>query len=256
MATTKEFVDAMETLVRVHSIYIGSVNGELLVDMPIGRVFEMERAYEGRDEWVDTARDFEFIAKCYRSKFDMTKAKAGDCSGQIVGVLRALHVIKPTADYRARDFQNLTTQVSFKNLIPGDLVFDKEVPPSGKSIAGHIGVYVGDGMVIDCRGRDAGVVKRGISNYNWKAAGRLVGWFEDDVPPFTRNLRYIPDNMMHGKDVLQCQEQLAKKGYTEVGSVDGVFGSKTDSAVRHFQKDQKLEIDGIVGRLTWNALFE
>ena len=262
MATTKEFVDAMETLVRIHSVYIGTGNGELTTSLTIGKIFQMEETYGRRDSsgnplwWSDTARDLEFIAKCFRAKYDMSRSKAGDCSGQIVGVLRALGVIKPTTDYRAKDFQNLTTVVSFKNLLPGDLVFDKELPVSGKSIAGHIGVYVGDNMVIDCRGRDVGVVKRDISNYAWKAAGRLVGWFDGDTPVFTRNLRYVADKLMHGTDVKQCQEELIKKGYTECGMADGIFGLKTDTAVRRFQADNKLTVDGIIGEKTWNVLFK
>lgn len=37
--------------------------------------------------------------------------------------------------------------------------------------------------------------------------------------------------------------------------VDGQFGSGTEGAVKKFQKDNKLEDDGIVGKLTWTGLF-
>jgi len=259
MATVYEFVEAMEALVRFHSAYIGTGNGELLVDIPIGNVFKMEKNYGRRDSagnplwWSDTARDFEFIAKCYRAQFDMTQAKAGDCSGQIVGVLRALGVIKPTADYRAKDFQNEATPVPMDSLQPGDLVFDKPIPASGKSEAGHIGVYDGNNVVIDCRGRDVGVVKRNISDYHWKAAGRL-DWFENGIPPLTRNLRYTPESLMRGEDVKQLQERLGINGFP-CGEIDGYFGKKTDTSVRQFQISKYLEVDGIVGQKTWNALW-
>lgn len=37
----------------------------------------------------------------------------------------------------------------------------------------------------------------------------------------------------------------------DCGKVDGIFGKKTDAAVRALQKDNKLKVDGIVGKNTW-----
>ena len=58
-----------------------------------------------------------------------------------------------------------------------------------------------------------------------------------------------------GSDVKELQQKLISKGYS-VGSTgaDGDFGSATDSAVRKFQADRNLEVDGIVGPMTWDAL--
>ena len=59
-------------------------------------------------------------------------------------------------------------------------------------------------------------------------------------------------NGSQGNDVLELQKILNQNGYklTE----DGIFGSKTDAAVRDYQKKNGLDVDGIVGTNTWGAL--
>jgi peptidoglycan hydrolase-like protein with peptidoglycan-binding domain len=40
----------------------------------------------------------------------------------------------------------------------------------------------------------------------------------------------------------------------KAGTPDGVFGPKTELAVKNFQKDNRLFVDGIVGPRTWLKL--
>jgi peptidoglycan hydrolase-like protein with peptidoglycan-binding domain len=56
-----------------------------------------------------------------------------------------------------------------------------------------------------------------------------------------------------GNPVRRAQKRLTLGGY-DAGGVDGSFGAKTEAAVKHFQKDQGLTQDGIVGPKTWNAI--
>lgn len=55
-----------------------------------------------------------------------------------------------------------------------------------------------------------------------------------------------------GEDVKKLQRELNKNGYSL--DVDGQFGSKTQAAVKDYQKKNKLSVDGIVGKNTWGSL--
>lgn len=55
-----------------------------------------------------------------------------------------------------------------------------------------------------------------------------------------------------GDSVLQLQKILNQNGYGL--SEDGIFGNKTLSAVKDFQKNKGLTVDGIVGNNTWRDL--
>lgn len=56
-----------------------------------------------------------------------------------------------------------------------------------------------------------------------------------------------------GNDVTYLQQRLTAKGYG-VGAVDGKFGSRTLEAVKAFQAENGLKIDGVAGQETWKAL--
>ena len=56
-----------------------------------------------------------------------------------------------------------------------------------------------------------------------------------------------------GEDVNELQQLLMQAGF-DPGTVDGVFGPGTESAVKAFQASRGLLVDGIVGRQTLAAL--
>lgn len=64
-----------------------------------------------------------------------------------------------------------------------------------------------------------------------------------------------------GGNVYLIQHQLENKGYSVGGGGfsnthwDGVIGGNTSSAIRTFQANNGLQVDGIVGQQTWNKLF-
>lgn len=60
---------------------------------------------------------------------------------------------------------------------------------------------------------------------------------------------------MKGDDVKRLQEALVKLGYSTNG-IDGIWGNGTENAVRSFQKDNKLTVDGLVGKNTIKKINE
>lgn len=65
----------------------------------------------------------------------------------------------------------------------------------------------------------------------------------------TRTLKFG----LSGEDVRELQRKLAALGYA-LGTIDGIFGSKTKAAVIAYQASRGLDPDGIVGAKTWAAL--
>lgn len=72
---------------------------------------------------------------------------------------------------------------------------------------------------------------------------------------YTRAL-YFRYPLMRGEDVLAVQSRLTRENAVSPGKADGLFGWKTDRAVRAFQQSKGLRVDGIVGPLTWRVLFK
>lgn len=104
-------------------------------------------------------------------KAGITDLLSHDCSGFISYLMRLAEVWENRRD--CDGLWSYCTEVQRNELIPGDFVFRYESGnPSNKT---HIGLYIGRGLVIHCKGRDAGVVLEGInkggSGY-WHVCGR------------------------------------------------------------------------------------
>lgn len=75
------------------------------------------------------------------------------------------------------------------------------------------------------------------------------GW---PIPELDVEDRPTLENGDSGPDVVDLQRMLPRFP----GEVDGDFGDITEEAVRRYQRTRGLEIDGIVGKETWQALYD
>jgi len=69
--------------------------------------------------------------------------------------------------------------------------------------------------------------------------------------PYTKTLKYEQSS---GALVKQLQKRLTELGYYS-GNISGNFLGHTRNAVKAFQEQNALKADGIVGEMTWDALF-
>lgn len=186
-----------------------------------------------------------------------------DCSGLFVWALKAYKIsIAHGSNTIFKSYCTATGKLSNgkridgKTLLPGTAVF---VCQKNTDNYKHIGLYVGGSKVIEAQGTDAGVCVSNISATKWTHWGELknVSYETNDNSGFPTNTGWHPTvrKGSKGQDVKDMQTMLYNLGYN-LGSygIDGDFGSATQAALKEFQRDHKLNQDGVCGPLTWDAL--
>ena len=116
---------------------------------------------------------------------------------------------------------------------------------------------------MDTRFRYAKELEAEISEAEeWKTAGTVLAVCRQTEEPslcLSNSELYYPyrmiDKSMAGTDVAVLQAVLAARGYY-TGALDGIFGDALDAAVRKFQMDHDLAVDGVCGPMTWRKILE
>ena len=77
-----------------------------------------------------------------------------------------------------------------------------------------------------------------------------------ETTPAEETPRTILKRGMKGDDVRRLQQRLMELGYAlpRYGA-DGEYGSETATAVKAFQRDRSLQVDGVAGEATLTALY-
>lgn len=137
-----------------------------------------------------------------------------------------------------------------------------EIPGLAVRKDGHVGYYIGNGQVIEAKGFNYGIVQTKLAGAKW------LHWYEfpgityvtdatpintDEpiqAPPVDTEYEFGERTLtkgMSGSDVKELQELLMELEYNlpKYGA-DGKFGNETALAVREYEKDNNVKVDGIV----------
>lgn len=118
----------------------------------------------------------------------------------------------------------------------------------------HTGLYVGNGLVIHCSGK---VKKEKLSTWKWTHYAIPKGIEGDvQVPTPGEDMPTLRKGAK-GEYVTMMQTKLIQQGYSlDPYGADGSFGNTTLKAVKQYQADHGLAVDGVVGKRTWESLLE
>lgn len=196
---------------------------------------------------------------------------AGDCvNGAIKGAVWS-ELGKREPKYGSHDCPDKSADGMFAHCKLLKMPFGKIATiPDKKGIAvrfaGHVGIYVGNGEVVEWRGFNYGCVVTKLSARPW------TDWYEipwcdydsaenEPEQPKAEECPYKEPTQLirkgsKGDGVAWVQWHLLKwnSNCLPKYGIDSDFGSETLAAVKAFQKEKALEVDGIVGKYTRAAL--
>lgn len=191
-----------------------------------------------------------------------------DCSNLIKGILwgwngdksatygGAKYATNGVPDLSADSMIKQCTGVStnFKNIEVGEIVW----------CSGHVGVYIGDGLAVECTPRWQNKVQiTAVGNIGKKAGYNTRTWVKHGKLPYISYGEEKTEKKYNG-----TFPTLPERGYLQEGDkgkqarnlqkflnwcikanldVDGDFGEKTKAAVETYQAKYKLKVDGLFG---------
>ena len=207
--------------------------------------------WDGRGQiWTQAMQDKATRAMTVQYGQKWVGRRVADCSGLFVWAYDQLGLDIFHGSNTIFNKHTATTGMLYGEveILPGTAVFQTT---NGRRT--HIGLYVGDGKVIEAHGTRSGVIESDLSD--WDEWGTLSAVDYSGVEPDRVTLDSLKALRKgdSGLTVKWLQELLLAAGH-DLGKADGVFGSKTKAAVEDFQRAHGLTVDGIAGKKTIAAL--
>lgn len=224
-----DFTEYLKEQVRNHSIYVWGAQGQKKPTITEAWIRKREKTKRNADRAI--AHWKKEVREGYGDVL-----RAFDCSG--LGTFFFLKHGLIDHDVNAEGLRNLCREIRRSDLREGDLVFRMS---GGRAV--HVGYAIDGDRVIEAKGRDVGVVESAVRG--WDRYGR--------TPFFHSRILKLTTPYLRGSDVFAVQRKLKEAGFAP-GQIDGIYGKKTERAVKRFQKDRGLKPDGIVGKRTYIAL--
>ena len=153
----------------------------------------------------------------------------------------------------------------FTRIVPGEYLWND----------GHCGIYVGDGLAVECTSAwENGVQitavanmggKYGYENRTWTKHGKLpyVTYEAEQQSTPVSNGKTVTVELLTlrrsenrgNAQIAAAQRILKLMGYYTM-DIDSSFGPGMEQAVRNYQRDKGLEVDGVIGVNTWSKLLK
>lgn len=217
------------------AIYVRGAQGENLLTMTDApgwiRYMETTRRSDYDQHVEEYNRNADRAIALYekRRSEGVSPLRAYDCSGLTVAYAMAAGFI--TKDYTAAGiYQKLCKKIDGVPSIRGQLVFrSSSGSPSGIT---HMGTYIGNGQIVESRGRDYGVVRRSYKESDWQLTGE---W--PDLMKCCSYMQPVLDMDLTAEQVKALQRCLNSLGYTDADghdlTVDGKLGARTKAALEY-----------------------
>ena len=222
----KDFLDLLNSQVN-KAIYVWGADGEILsaMDDPIEWITDSETSASYAQRAIALYNK--------RKKNGIYPIRAFDCSGFIYWALKELGIQK--SDISSRGLMGMCTKIDRDDIREGDLCFmfeDRDGDGYDRSEIYHIGAYIGNGQVTECRGRDYGVVVTDVDLRRFNAFGRLKAF-----------ANILPDEEGEKSEPTKPQNAVEALGSVNVR----VGGSSKYAKIGNVRKGNILPLRGIAG---------
>lgn len=211
-------------------------------------ILEVAHSFMGLKEFPGAQHNPEIVEMFKEAGHGWVQDDETPWCAAFIGSVLAQIGLQGTGELNARSYLTWGEKVPLNKSQPGDICVFWRGSPSGWQ--GHVAIlvkYERDSLLV--RGGNQG---NKVSD-QWYPVTKLLDVRRAVIEGSKTQMRPVLRRGDKGVFVTDLQTQLAELKY-HLGEIDGHFGPMTETSVLSFQSDNDLTTDGVVGRVTWDAL--